>query len=156
MRRLLIVLALLLFTENQGVGQSPGISDLGLTVTPSDVSLRRGTPEPLSVTLTNPRDSALVLHFATTCQVMLYVEDLKRTVRVPSAGIYSCGQTLTELPIGARKGITITYQWLGAEQWEPSHDALKLPPGDYYAWAEVKAVEGALFSRKVRVRVTRY
>jgi len=75
-------------------------------------------------------------------------------VRVPSAGIYSCGQPPTELPIGAGKTITITYQWLGAEQWEPSHDAMRLRPGDYYAWAEVRAVEGNLFSRKVRVRVS--
>lgn len=154
LRRLVLGSALLLLSETPGFGQSSSISGLGLTVTPSDVRLRSRTPALQSITLTNLRDSALVLHFPTTCQVLLYVEDLKRTVRVPSAGIYACGHTTTDLAIGAGKSITITYQWLGAEQWEPSHDAMRLRPGDYYAWAEVRAAEGHLFSHKVRVRVS--
>lgn len=156
LKRLLLATALLLVPQRPDSAPDPGISDLSLRVTPSDVSLRSRAPATLSVSLTNPRDTALVLHFATTCQVLLYIEDLNRTVRVPSAGIYACDQTATELTLKAKNSITVRFHWSGAEQWEPSHGATRMRAGDYHAWAEVRAVEGHLFSPKVPVRVSRF
>lgn len=155
LRRLLLAATILLGTKPPTSPSGPDISDLDLTVTTSDVSLRSRVPATLSVSLTNPRDTALVLHFATTCQMLLYIEDLRGMVRVPSAGIYVCGQTATELVLGAKRSVIVRYRWMGTERWEPSPGAARLRPGDYHAWAEVRAVEGLLFSRKVPVRVSR-
>jgi Intracellular proteinase inhibitor len=154
--KLLVLVAALLLPPKETVFL-PGkdLSDLDLTVTSSDVSLRSRIPVTLSVSLINPRDTALVLHFPTTCQILLYIEDLRETVRVPSAGIYICGQAATELALGARKSVTVRYRWMGTEQWEPSPGAARLRPGDYRAWAELRAVEGLVVSRKVPVRVSR-
>jgi hypothetical protein len=109
------------------------------TITTSDNDLAPGETTTLTVSLTNTLEEEVQLTFPTTCQALVFVRNAAGRVLTPENGNYSCATvpSLVTLAAGATK--TYTLQWGGGVAFGPAGTSTRVPPGTYYAWAELRA-----------------
>ena len=110
---------------------------LRLALSASTTRLRAGTPDTLRLTLTNDSPSAIVLHFGSSCQILPYIRDDRGTVALPAGGGWVCFAVLTQLALAGRQSVTKEFVWTGGTTFASNMPLRALPPGTYYASAEV-------------------
>lgn len=108
-------------------------------ITATDRDLQPGETTTLTVTLTNTLEEEVQLVFPTSCQALIFIRNAAGRVLTPENGEYECAAvpSLLTLPAGAVK--TYTVEWGGGIEFGPAGTSTRLPPGSYYAWAEMRA-----------------
>jgi hypothetical protein len=109
------------------------------TITASDRDLQPGETSTLTVTLTNTLEEEVELSFPTSCQALVFIRNATGRVLAPENGNYQCAgvPSLLSLPAGATK--TYNLQWGGGIAFGPAGTSTRVPPGTYYASAELRA-----------------
>jgi hypothetical protein len=108
-------------------------------ITATDRDLQPGETTTLTVTLTNTLDEEVQLVFPNSCQALIFIRNQAGRVMTPEGGTYECAAvpSLLTLPAGAVK--TYNVEWGGGIEFGPAGTSTRLPPGTYYAWAELRA-----------------
>ena len=108
-------------------------------ITATDRDLQPGETSTLTVTLTNTLEEEVQLVFPTSCQALIFIRNATGRVMTPDKGTYECAAvaSLLTLPAGASK--TYTMQWGGGIEFGPAGTSTRVPPGSYYASAELRA-----------------
>ena len=109
------------------------------TITATDRDLQPGENTTLTVSLTNTLDEDVQLVFPTQCQAFIYIRNTSGKAVTPENGTYSCAAvpSLVTIVPGATK--TYTVQWGGGIEFGPAGSSTRVPPGSYYASAELRA-----------------
>lgn len=108
-------------------------------ITATDRDLQPGENTTLTVTITNTLDEEVELVFPTQCQALIFIRNAAGRVMTPENGTHQCATVPSLLTIAAGAAKTYTMQWGGGIQFGPSGTSTRVPPGPYYAWAELRA-----------------
>jgi hypothetical protein len=127
-----------------GCVESPDIPTLpeqvlSMQVLADQTIFTRGASVTVSVVLTNTLDELVRLTFPTSCQAQLYVRTGLGRVVTPEDGDYNCASVPTQISLQAGEAITFTFVWSGESEFGPPGSGATLPPGDYFASAELNA-----------------
>jgi len=108
-------------------------------ITATDRDLQPGENTTLTVSITNTLDEDVQLVFPTSCQALVFIRNTSGKVLTPENGTYECAEVPSLLTIvpGATK--TYTVVWGGGIQFGPAGTSTRVPPGSYYASAELRA-----------------
>jgi hypothetical protein len=109
------------------------------TILASDADLAPGESTTLTVTLTNTLDQTLRLNFPTQCQALVFIRNSTGRVMTPQNGTYECATVPSTFAIDVGKTKTFNTEWSGGIEFGPSGTSLRVPPGSYYASAELRA-----------------
>jgi hypothetical protein len=60
-------------------------------------------------------------------------------VVTPEDGDYACASVPTQISLPAGEAIAFTFVWSGESEFGPPGSGTQLPPGDYFASAELNA-----------------
>jgi hypothetical protein len=108
-------------------------------ITASDNDLQPGETTTLTVTLTNTLEQEVILAFPTSCQALIFIRNAAGRVTTPDGGTYECPTvpSLLTIPIGG--AATFNMQWGGGIEFGPAGSSARVPPGTYFASAELRA-----------------
>ena len=109
------------------------------TITTSDNDLAPGETAILTVTLTNTLDQLVRLDFPTQCQALIFIRNAAGRVMAPENGSYECASVPSSFSIDVGKSKEFQNQWGGGVEFGPNGSSLRVPPGSYYASAELRA-----------------
>ena len=104
-----------------------------------DRDLQPGENTTLTVTITNTLDEEVELVFPTSCQALVFIRNSGGKVTTPENGTYECAAvpSLVTISPGATKSYTVT--WGGGIEFGPAGSSPRVPPGSYFASAELRA-----------------
>ena len=144
----ILAAALLMACGNDGLGPQSGPLRLEAAVGWS--SLRLGDTTSLVFRLRNVGNESLVLTFSNTCQILPYIT-ISDQVVYPSGGAWGCFDALTSLTLapGAERVTSVLVRG-GAQGTYP---AVRLLPGQYFAYARLEHRDFPLPSVRVSFRV---
>jgi len=108
-------------------------------ITASDTDLDPGENTTLTVTLTNTLDQQVRLDFPTQCQALIFIRNAAGRVFTPQNGVYQCATVPSTFSIDVGKTKTFENQWGGGIAFGPAGTSQRVPPGSYYAYAELRA-----------------
>jgi hypothetical protein len=108
-------------------------------ITASDRDLQPGENTTLTVTITNTLDEEVELVFPTQCQALFFIRNAAGRVMTPENGTHQCATVPSLLVIAAGAAKTFTMQWGGGVEFGAAGTSTRVPPGSYYAWAELRA-----------------
>ena len=108
-------------------------------ITATDRDLQPGENTTLTVTITNTLEEEVELVFPTSCQALIYIRNASGRILTPENGTYSCAPVPSLLTIAPGAAKTYTTQWGGGIEFGPAGTSTRLPPGSYYASAELRA-----------------
>ena len=162
MRRLPLSTVLLLIACSGSLTRPPsddaslrlGDGTLRLKLSASKTQFHAGTPDTLRVTLTNDSPSAIVLHFGSSCQILPYIRDDRGAVVLPAGGGWACLTVLTQLALSAHQSVTREFVWTGGTSFSSGVPQRLLPPGTYYASAEVPQGKDTLRTAPLAITLT--
>ncbi len=109
------------------------------TIEASDHDLAPGETTTLTVTLTNTLDELVRLNFPTQCQALVFIRNAAGRVMTPENGTYECASVPSSFTIDVGKTKTFNEQWGGGIEFGPPGSSTRVPPGSYYASAELRA-----------------
>lgn len=109
------------------------------TISATDRDLAPGESTILTVTLTNTLDQVVRLNFPTSCQALVFIRNAAGRVMTPENGTYECAAVPSAFTIDTGKTKTFNQQWGGGIEFGPPGTSLRVPPGSYYASAELRA-----------------
>ena len=107
-------------------------------ITASDRDLQPGENSTLTVTLTNTLEDEVQLVFPTSCQALVFIKSAAGRIMTP-ASAYECAAVPSLLTLAAGASKTYTFVWGGGVEFGPAGTSTRLPPGSYYASAEMRA-----------------
>lgn len=124
--------------------QEPSIPKIGdqpieLKVSASLLQVRRGDVDTIRVTATNHLTSQVRLVFPTTCQIRVYIRDVRGRVMVPENGEHACVPVNSQITFPASGTVVREFVWRGGSQFVPPGSTATLPAGVYYVTAEMAA-----------------
>lgn len=108
-------------------------------ITATDRDLQPGENTTLTVTITNTLEEEVQLIFSTQCQALIFIRNAAGRVLTPENGHYDCASVPSLLTLAAGAVKTYTMQWGGGVQFGPAGTSTRVPPGSYYASAELRA-----------------
>jgi hypothetical protein len=108
-------------------------------ITATDRDLQPGDNTTLTVTLTNTLEEEVELVFPTSCQALIFIRNASGRVFTPENGTYECAAVPSLLTLAAGAAKTYTMQWGGGIEFGPAGTSTRVPPGSYYASAELRA-----------------
>jgi hypothetical protein len=108
-------------------------------ITATDRDLQPGESTTLTVTLTNTLDEQVQLVFPSSCQALVFIRNAGGRVFTPENGTYECASVPSLLTLQAGQAKTYTVQWGGGIEFGPAGTSARVPPGTYYASAELRA-----------------
>lgn len=108
-------------------------------ITASDRDLEPGETSTLTVTLENTLEEKVVLTFPTSCQALVFIRNSDGRVTTPENGTYECAAVPSALTIDVGKSATFNIQWGGGIEFGPAGTSTRVPPGSYFASAELRA-----------------
>ncbi|NUQ12552.1 MAG: hypothetical protein HUU26_09560 [Gemmatimonadaceae bacterium] len=109
------------------------------TITASDQELEPGESTTLTVHVANPLDGAVRLTFPTSCQALIIVRNQQGRITTPPNGEYQCASVPSQLFIAAGDTARFTVVWAGGVQFGAPGTSERVPPGNYFASAELRA-----------------
>jgi hypothetical protein len=109
------------------------------TITTSDNDLQPGETATLSVTITNTLEEGVQLTFPTSCQAFVYIRNSSGRVTTPENGTYECASVPSSINLDVGASKTFTFEWGGGIEFGPPGSSTRVPPGSYYASAELRA-----------------
>ena len=141
-----------------GCTQDPSVPRLGndpvtLTLRLSTQTLQVGTPDTISVTVTNTLDQGVRLEFAGLCQVFVTVRNAAGDVVTPRDGRPECLPVPTTLNLAAGGTQVFTVIWTGGFRFAPPDTPEKVPAGAYFVSADLVASGYSTFAPSFRVDV---
>lgn len=114
------------------------LDGLRLEVALDQAILPVGESGTVTIRLYNTTAQPIQLSFASTCQILPFVESDAGTVLHPSGGAWVCGAMLTNLDIPARESVTRSLRVQGIPPGGVGpYGGASLEPGRYRAYAEV-------------------
>jgi hypothetical protein len=135
---LLVLLACVACVEEAALEPFPE-QIIPAAITASDNDLDPGESATLTVTLTNTLDQLVRLDFPTQCQALIFIRNASGRVMTPENGTYECATVPSTFSIEVGKTKTFQNQWGGGIQFGPAGTSMRVPPGTYYASAELRA-----------------
>ena len=108
-------------------------------ITATDRDLQPGETTTLTVTITNTLEEEVQLVFPTSCQALIFIRNVAGKVLTPENGTYECAAVPSLLTIAPAAAKTYNVQWGGGIEFGPAGTSTRLPPGSYYASAELRA-----------------
>ena len=136
--KLLVLLACVACVEEAKLDPFPE-QIIPAEITSSDSDLEPGETTTLTVTLTNTLDQLVRLEFPTQCQALIFIRNASGRVMTPQNGTYECATVPSTFSIEVGKSKTFQNVWGGGVEFGPSGSSLRVPPGSYYAYAELRA-----------------
>lgn len=136
--KLLVLLACAACVEEASIEPFPE-QIIPAEITASDTDLEPGESTILTVTLTNTLDQPVRLEFPTQCQALIFIRNASGRVMTPQNGTYECASVPSTFSIDVGKSKTFVNQWGGGVEFGPAGTSLRVPPGSYYAYAELRA-----------------
>lgn len=109
------------------------------TITATAPNLQPGETITLTVSLTNTLDEEVELAFPTSCQALVFIRNASGRVLTPENGTYRCASVPSLLTLSAGATKTYNVQWGGGIEFGPAGTSTRVPPGTYYASAELRA-----------------
>jgi hypothetical protein len=109
------------------------------TIEATDRDLAPGETTTITVTLTNTLDQVVRLNFPTQCQALVFIRNSAGRVMTPENGTYECAAVPSSFTIEVGKTKTFDQQWGGGIEFGPPGSSTRVPPGSYYASAELRA-----------------
>lgn len=109
------------------------------TITATDSDLQPGETTTLTVTLENTLDQEILLTFPTSCQALFFIRNSAGRVTTPENGTWECASVPSSLTIGIGQKATFNLQWGGGIEFGPAGTSTRVPPGSYFASAELRA-----------------
>lgn len=109
------------------------------TIEATDRDLAPGETTTITVTLTNTLEQAVRLTFPTSCQALVFIRNGAGRVMTPENGTYECAAVPSSFTIDVGKSKTFNQQWGGGIEFGPPGSSTRVPPGSYYASAELRA-----------------
>lgn len=108
-------------------------------ITATDRDLQPGETTTLTVTLTNTLEEEVQLVFPTSCQALIFIRNSAGRVTTPEGGTYECASvpSLLTIPVGGTA--TFNMDWGGGVEFGPAGTSQRVPPGSYFASAELRA-----------------
>jgi hypothetical protein len=108
-------------------------------ITATDRDLQPGENTTITVSLTNTLEEEVQLAFPTSCQALVFIRNTSGRVMTPENGTYECAAVPSLLTIapGATKTYNVT--WGGGIEFGPAGSSPRVPPGSYFASAELRA-----------------
>lgn len=151
--KLLVLLACAACVEEAALEPFPE-QVIPATITASDTDLNPGESTTLTVTLTNTLDQLVRLDFPTQCQALIFIRNADGRVMTPQNGIYQCATVPSAFSIDVGKTKTFQNVWGGGVEFGPPGVSVRVPPGSYYAYAELRAsnYHGIAFPILITVR----
>ena len=136
--RMSLILVLAACVEEAAVEPFPE-QIIPATIEATDLDLAAGETTTLTVTLTNTLDELVRLNFPTSCQALVFIRNAAGRVMTPENGTYECAAVPSSFTIEAGKSKTFNQQWGGGIEFGPPGSSTRVPPGSYYASAELRA-----------------
>ena len=136
--RVPLVLALAACVEEAPIEPFPE-QIIPATIEASDRDLAPGESTTITVTLTNTLDQVVRLSFPTSCQALVFIRNSLGRVMTPENGTYECAAVPSSLTIEVGKTKTFDQQWGGGIEFGPPGSSTRVPPGTYYASAELRS-----------------
>jgi len=112
-----------------------------------------GTPDTITVTLVNTLNQTIELDFPTLCQIQIFIRDATNHVVVPKGGSYICGPVPTTLTMAANTLQKDEFEWTGGQGFTAPDSDTKVPAGNYFVWAEIRASNYSTVAFPVKIRV---
>ena len=140
MNRLTVVLLLLCAACVEDAPVNPLPEQIIPTqITATDRDLQPGETTTLTVTITNTLEEEVQLSFPTSCQALVFIRTTEGRLTTPEGGRFECAAvpSLLTLAAGQTKSYNIT--WGGGTQFGPAGSSPRVPPGSYFASAELRA-----------------
>ena len=132
----------LLFLSSACVEEAPtsGVPEqiIPTAITATDRDLAPGESTTLTVTITNTLDQAVQLTFPTSCQAQIFIRNTSGQITTPSGG-HNCAQVPSSFSLGVGASRTFAAEWGGGVEFGPAGSSARVPPGSYYASAEMRA-----------------
>jgi hypothetical protein len=98
-----------------------------------------GESTTLRVTITNTLETLVRLFFPSSCQAEVYIRNPSGRVVTPDGGTYECAAVPSLVTLAAGQAATFDFVWSGETEFGLPGTATRLPPGSYYASAEMHA-----------------
>jgi hypothetical protein len=108
-------------------------------ITATDRDLQPGESSTLTVTLTNTLEEEVQLVFPSSCQALVFIRNAGGRVFTPEDGTYECAAVPSLLTLQPGQTKTYTVEWGGGIEFGPAGTSTRVPPGTYYASAELRA-----------------
>ena len=108
-------------------------------ITATDRDLLPGENTTLTVTLTNTLEEEVRLAFPTSCQALVFIRNSDGRVTTPENGTWECASVPSTLTIGVGKSATFNLEWGGGIEFGAAGTSTRVPPGSYFASAELRA-----------------
>jgi Intracellular proteinase inhibitor len=108
-------------------------------ISASDRDLQPGESTTITVTLMNTLEEEVQLAFPTSCQALVFIRNSAGRVMTPASGAYVCAAVPSLLTIQAGATATFTTEWGGGVEFGPASTSTRVPPGSYFASAEMRA-----------------
>jgi hypothetical protein len=144
----------------QGCVQDPTVPKVdteppvALTITVSDsVYVPGGSPDTISVTLTNTLTQSIELDFPTLCKIQVFIRDASNRVVLPKGGSYICGPVPTVIAMAGNTTQTEKFVWTGGQGFTAPDSDTKVPPGIYFVSALISASNYSTVAFPVKIRV---
>jgi len=134
----LLLLGVFACVEEATVTPFP-VQDLVATITTSDRDLQPGETATLTVSVTNPFEEEVQLTFPTSCQAVVFIRDSRGRVTTPASRQYLCAAVSSVLILAAGETKTFTSVWGGGVEFGAAGSSDRVPPGSYYASAELRS-----------------
>lgn len=109
------------------------------SISASDRDLEPGETSILTVTLTNTLDEPVQLTFPTSCQALVFIRNSSGRVFTPDGGTYECASVPSLLSLEVGQVASYTFEWGGGIEFGPPGSSPRVPPGSYFASAELRA-----------------
>jgi len=108
-------------------------------ITATDRDLQPGESTTLTVKITNTLDEEVELVFPTQCQALIFIRNASGRVLTPENGDHVCASVPSLLTLAAGASKSYTMEWGGGIAFGPAGTSTRVPPGTYYASAELRA-----------------
>ena len=105
----------------------------------TDRDLAAGENTTITVSLTNTLDQQVSLTFPTSCQALVFIRNGSGRVMTPENGTYECAAVPSQFSLAPGASKTYDVQWGGGIEFGPAGTSTRVPPGSYYASAELRA-----------------
>lgn len=135
---LVIVLACASCVEDAPVSPFPE-QIIPAQITATDSDLQPGETTTLTVTLENTLDQEILLTFPTSCQALVFIRNSVGRVMTPENGTYECASVPSSVTLAIGQTATYSFQWGGGIEFGPAGTSPRVPPGSYFASAELRS-----------------
>jgi hypothetical protein len=108
-------------------------------ITATDRDLQPGENTTLTVTITNTLEEDVQLTFPTSCQALIFIRNSEGRVFTPENGTYKCAAVPSQVTIAVGASKTYNVTWGGGIEFGPAGTSPRVPPGSYFASAELRA-----------------